>query len=220
MFNMGSSRYGNERTNKSTKSNNASMPNGSCSPAHYSVARWYGLTIPLLSLTSAPYRDSRVALPPQKRSLTSPSPSPPNFGRTCAAATTTAAPTPLIGLPSAISQRVPPLPLLVREEPLHGGPQIVRRLLQVQLGDVVLGTLAGNHPAADLGLAGLLLLALDGPRAERHAGRVVRPGDQDGFARREEVVGSDVVVAAEDGRGDVVPQGEGGDGVVCGVEEV
>lgn len=178
---------------------------------HFVARRMYTRWGSFLNMSPLASLSGRT-LPPQKSSLAGPSPTLARLGR---------ARTALLGRRLAPRlQRVPPLPLLVGQEPLHGGAEVVPGLLEVQLGDVVLGALAGDHPAADLGLAGVLGLAVDGPGAERHAGRVVGPGDQDGLAGREEVVGRQVVVGAEDGGGDAVAQGEGGDGVVCGVKEV
>lgn len=48
----------------------------------------------------------------------------------------------------------------------------------------------------------------------------MRARDEEGAARREEVVRGQVVVAAEDRGRDVVAEREGGDAVVCRVDEV
>lgn len=86
-----------------------------------------------------------------------------------------------------------PLPRLVGEKGLDGGGKVVAGLLEVKDGHVVLGRLAGDHEAADLGLARLLGLALDGARGQADAGAVVGGRDEEGAAGGEEVIGGEVV---------------------------
>jgi hypothetical protein len=102
-----------------------------------------------------------------------------------------------------LGERVLPLPRLVGEKGVDGGGKVVAGLLKIKDGDVVLGGLAGDHEAADLGLARLLGLALDGARREADAGAVVGAGDEERAAGREEVVRGEVVGSSLGG-------GEGG----------
>lgn len=87
-----------------------------------------------------------------------------------------------------VRERVLPLPRLVGEEGVDGGGKVVAGLLEVKDGHVVLGRFAGDHEAADLGLARLLGLALDGARGETDAAAVVGAGNEDGPAGGKEVV--------------------------------
>lgn len=113
-----------------------------------------------------------------------------------------------------------PLPRLISKIPVHRLLQLIPALLEIQLCDTVFCTLAANHPAADFGFPRFLFLALNGSRAERNTRWVVCTWDEDCAARGEEVVCGEVVVGAEDGSGNVVPEGEGGDCVVGWMEEV
>lgn len=112
------------------------------------------------------------------------------------------------------------LPRLVADVVVNSLIEVVAGLGEIELGDVVVGDLAGDHEAADLVLAHLLVLAVDGPGREADAGLVVGAGDEDGLAGVQQVVAVDVVGAAQGVLGHAVAEGEGGDGVVLVVEEV
>ncbi len=112
------------------------------------------------------------------------------------------------------------LPGLITNIPVNSALEIVARLLEVELGDGVVGKLAGRHEPANLALAQLLVLALDGPRGEADAALVVRRRDDDGLARQQQVVAVDVVGAAERILRHAVPQRQREDAVVLVVEKV
>lgn len=86
-----------------------------------------------------------------------------------------------------------PLPRLVGEEGVDGGGKVVAGLFEVEDSHVVLGRFAGDHEAANLGLARLLGLALDGARGQADAAAVVGAGNENGAAGGEEVVRGEVV---------------------------
>lgn len=117
-----------------------------------------------------------------------------------------AVPPPLVGMAQ--------LPRLVIEVRGDGGVDVIAGLLHVQQRKVVVGDLAGGHEAADLALAQLLVLALDGPGRQADAALVELAGDEDRLAADEQVVAGEVVDAAQGGGGHAVAEGEGLDGVV------
>lgn len=102
-----------------------------------------------------------------------------------------------------LGEGVLPLPRLVGEERLDSGGKVVGGLLEVKDGDVVLGRLAGDHEAADLGLARLLGLALDGARGQADTAAVVSAGNEKCTAGGEEVVRGEVVDSSLGGGGGV-----------------
>lgn len=87
-------------------------------------------------------------------------------------------------------------PSLITDKLIDGRVKVVVCLLEVELGDLVVGEFAGGHEAADLALAQLLLLALHRPRGETDAALVEFAGDEYRFARKQQVVARDVVCAA------------------------